>query len=64
MTMTYRAVASDEVLASLSAERQARIKTRAKELIAEEAAPRDLRRARRATQDQVAEPDRPGRRRT
>ena len=53
--MNYRAVPLDEVMASLPAERQARIKARAAALIAEEMALRDLRRARRVTQEQVAE---------
>ena len=55
MTTKYRAVPSDEVIASLPPERQARIKARAAALIAEEMALRDLRRARRVTQEQVAE---------
>jgi transcriptional regulator with XRE-family HTH domain len=53
--MNYRAVPLDEVMASLPAERQARIKARAAALIAEEMALGDLRRARRVTQEQVAE---------
>jgi transcriptional regulator with XRE-family HTH domain len=53
--MNYRAVPLDEVMASLPPERQARIKARAAALIAEEMALRDLRRARRVTQEQVAE---------
>jgi transcriptional regulator with XRE-family HTH domain len=55
MTKTYRAIPSDEVLASLPPQRQARIKARAAALVAEEMALRDLRRARRVTQEQVAE---------
>lgn len=55
MTKTYRPVPSDDVLASLPRERQERIKARAAALIAEEMALRDLRRARRVTQEQVAE---------
>ncbi|HYA74907.1 MAG TPA: helix-turn-helix domain-containing protein [Roseiarcus sp.] len=55
MTTKYRAVPSGEVIASLPPERQARIKARAVALIAEEMALRDLRRARRVTQEQVAE---------
>lgn len=51
----YRAVPLDEVIASLPPERQARIKARAVTLIAEEMALRDLRRARRVTQEEVAE---------
>jgi hypothetical protein len=60
--MTYCAVPSDEVIVSLPRERQARIKARAEELMAQEVALRDLRRARRVTQEHVAESDRPGRR--
>jgi hypothetical protein len=55
MTKTYHAVSVDEVIASLPKERQERIKARAAALIAEEMALRDLRRARRVTQEQVAE---------
>ena len=55
MTTTYRAIPSEEVIASLPPERQARIEARAAALIAEEMALRDLRRARRVTQEQVAE---------
>jgi len=51
----YRAIPSDEVIGSLSSERRARIKSRAAELIAEEVALRDLRRAKHVTQEQVAE---------
>jgi hypothetical protein len=47
MTKSYRAVSSDEVIASLSPERQARIKARGAALIAEAMALRDLRRVRR-----------------
>jgi hypothetical protein len=50
----YRAIPSDEVIGSLSPERRARIKSRAAELIAEEVALRDLRRAKHVTQEQVA----------
>ncbi|SDR63790.1 Helix-turn-helix domain-containing protein [Rhizobiales bacterium GAS113] len=50
----YRAIPSDEVIGSLPSERQARIKSRANELIAEEVALRDLRRAKHVTQEQVA----------
>lgn len=49
------AVPLDDVLASLPAERQARIRARGAELIAEELALRDLRQAERMTQAQVAE---------
>ncbi len=46
MTKTYRVISSDEVIASLPLERQARIKARGAALIAEEMALRDLLRAR------------------
>jgi hypothetical protein len=62
--MTYRAVPSHEVIASLPAERQARTKARAEALIAQEMASRGLRRARRVTEEQAAQSDRPGRRQT
>jgi hypothetical protein len=55
MMKHYRAIPADEVMGSLSSERQARIKSRAAELIAEEVALRDLRRAKHVTQEQVAE---------
>ena len=55
MMKDYRAIPADEVIGSLSPERRARIKSRAAELIAEEVALRDLRRAKHVTQEQVAE---------
>lgn len=55
MIKKYHTVSSEEVMASLPVERQARIKARARELIAEEIALRDLRRAKHVTQEQVAE---------
>lgn len=55
MTEAYRAIPMDEALEVLSPERRRRIETRAEALIAEEMALRDLRRARRVTQEQVAE---------
>lgn len=50
-----RPVTAEAVLSALPPERQARIKARGAELIAEEFALRDLRRAERITQAQVAE---------
>jgi hypothetical protein len=55
MMKEYQPVSSEEVMGSLSPERQARIKARGAELIAEEVALRDLRRAKHVTQEQVAE---------
>jgi len=55
MTKAYRSIPADEVAASLPAERKARIATRASELVAEEYALRDIRKARHITQEQVAE---------
>jgi hypothetical protein len=55
MMKDYRAIPADEVIGSLPPERRARIKSRAAELIAEEVALRDLRRAKHVTQEQVAE---------
>jgi len=54
MTKEYRAVPVDETVDRLLPERQARIKARAKEIIAEELALRDLRKLRRVTQEAVA----------
>jgi transcriptional regulator len=54
MTTTYRSVPAVEVLAGLAPERQARIDARAAELIAEELALRDIRKARQLTQEQIA----------
>jgi hypothetical protein len=55
MMKEYQTVSSEEVMGTLSPERQARIKARGAELIAEEVALRDLRRAKHVTQEQVAE---------
>jgi hypothetical protein len=55
MTQAYRPIPAEEVLAELSPARQARIAARAAELIAEEIALSDLRRAKQITQQQVAE---------
>lgn len=55
MSETYRPIDANDVLAELSPERQARIKARGAELIAEEFALRDLRRAENVTQAEVAE---------
>jgi DNA-binding transcriptional regulator YiaG len=54
MTTTYRAVPAEEILAELAPERRARIDARAAELIAEEMALRDIRKARHVTQEQIA----------
>lgn len=50
----YRTIPSEEVFATYSPERQTKIKARAAELIAEELALRDLRKARQLTQEDVA----------
>jgi hypothetical protein len=55
MPKTYRAVPVDEIVATLPLERRERVQARAAALMAEEIALRDLRRARRVTQEQVAE---------
>jgi transcriptional regulator with XRE-family HTH domain len=55
MTDTYRPIPTEDVLSGMAPERQARIKARAAELIAEEMALRDLRRAKHVTQEQVAQ---------
>jgi predicted DNA-binding protein (UPF0251 family) len=55
MTKAYRPIPAEEIIATYSPENQARIKARAAELIAEEFALRDLRRAKQITQEQVAE---------
>ena len=55
MTNTYRAIPADDVTATFSPERKARIAARAAELIAEEMALQDIRKARRVTQEQMAE---------
>lgn len=49
------AIPADDVLCALSPERQARIRARGAELVAEEMALRDLRRAERVTQSEIAE---------
>lgn len=54
MTKTYRAIPADEVTATLPPERKAKVARRAAELIAEEYALRDIRRARQVTQEEVA----------
>ena len=54
MTKQYRAIPVDETLGRLPADRQARIKARAKEIVAEELALRDLRKLRNLTQEEVA----------
>lgn len=55
MTKVYRPIPVDEVVSSLPAERKAKIAARASELVAEEYALRDIRKARHITQEQVAE---------
>ena len=55
MTTSYRSIPADVVTAALSPERKAKIAERAAELIAEEYALRDIRKARQITQEQVAE---------
>ncbi len=55
MKAKYRPVPAEEILAKQSPESQVRIKARAAELIAEELALRDLRRAKKVTQEEVAE---------
>jgi ParB-like chromosome segregation protein Spo0J len=54
MSADYRPVPADEIFAKLSGQRQAKIAKRASELIAEEMALRDIRKARQFTQEQVA----------
>ena len=54
MTKPYRTVPIDETLERLPAERQARVKARAKQIIAEELALRELRKLRQVTQEEVA----------
>ena len=54
MTKAYQAIPVDETLAQLPAERQARIKARAQDIIAEELALRDLRKLRHVTKEEVA----------
>jgi Helix-turn-helix domain len=55
MTTAYRSVPAGEVTAAFPPERKAKIAARAAELIAEEYALRDIRKARHVTQEQVAE---------
>lgn len=50
----YRAIPAEEVFANFSPERQARIKRRSEELIAEELALRALRESKKLTQSEVA----------
>ena len=54
MKKAYRPIPVDETMVRLPAERQARIKGRAKEIVAEELALRDLRKLRHVTQEEVA----------
>ena len=54
MTKEYRAVPVDETIKRLPAARQARIKARSAEIVAEELALRDLRNLRHLTQAEVA----------
>ena len=54
MTNEYRTIPADEVMADFSPERKARIAARAAVLIAEEFALRDIRKAQKVTQEQVA----------
>ena len=54
MTKEYRTVPVDETIGKLPAARQARIKARAAEIVAEELALRDLRKLRHVTQEEVA----------
>lgn len=55
MTKAYRTVQADEVIGTFPAERRARIKARATELIAEELGLQELRKSKQVTQEQVAE---------
>lgn len=55
MTKDYQTVPADEVFAKLPAARQAKIKDRAAELIAEELGLQELRKSKQVTQEQVAE---------
>ncbi|MGL5114268.1 MAG: helix-turn-helix domain-containing protein [Beijerinckiaceae bacterium] len=55
MTETYRPIPVDEITAAFDPERKAKIAARAAELIAEQYALRDIRKARQITQEQVAE---------
>lgn len=54
MTKDYRTVPVGETLKHLPSERRARIKSRAREIVAEELALRDLRKLRHVTQEEVA----------
>jgi Helix-turn-helix domain len=55
MNEAYRPIPADEVTASWSPERKARIAARAAEIIAENFALSDIRKSRKVTQEQVAE---------
>jgi hypothetical protein len=55
MSKEYRTVPADEVIGKLPAERRAKIKARAAELIAEELGLQELRKSKHVTQEQVAE---------
>jgi hypothetical protein len=55
MSKAYRTVPADQVLGRLPAGRQARINLRAAQLIAEEIGLSELRKAKRVTQEQLAE---------
>jgi transcriptional regulator with XRE-family HTH domain len=54
MSKAYRPVPAEDVFAGMSVRERAEVKARAVELIAEEYALRDLRKAKRITQEQVA----------
>jgi transcriptional regulator with XRE-family HTH domain len=54
MSKEYRTIPADRVLAKLTPERRRKIDDRAKELIAEELALRELREAKQMTQEEVA----------
>jgi len=55
MSKEYRTVPADEVIGKLPAERRAKIRARATELIAEELGLQELRKSKQVTQEQVAE---------
>jgi ParB-like chromosome segregation protein Spo0J len=55
MTEAYKAVPASDVTGGFSQERKARIAARASQLVAEELALRDIRKARQMTQEQIAE---------
>ncbi len=54
MSKTYRTIPAEEVVASLSAERRARVNARTLELLAEEIGLADLRKLKGVTQEHVA----------